>query len=322
MERHHLGARPVRRLGQTIQAGTIVASNIAASTITASLLAAGIVVAGIVDTTNVFANTYVATNAGGEFLAYDTSSPDHGAPGQRHRRGGRDRQRVQQFPRGPVRAAAHPPQPGQHPRRVRRRQPVFYTSSDGRLRYLAQTGANLVLDRCVLELTNYSMTTQTTPHILSGTLNYLGGEANVGSEYELELDGTITTPTGTPIPFTFSFFLDGVIFGAGAKVDLGAVMLQAGQTFAYTLRCRATVEATGAGGTCTVAFDGGINRMLVPLGNVQAGGGMTASPMHLSTVGNAFDTTANHSLAVYANWTGSPASGSAVTLRTRKTRRN
>jgi hypothetical protein len=44
--------------------------------------------------------------------------------------------------------------------------------------------------------------------------------------------------------------------------------------------------------------------------------------MCLSTINNAFDTTANHSLAVYANWTGSPATGSAVTLRTKKTRRN
>jgi hypothetical protein len=99
-------------------------------------------------------------------------------------------------------------------------------------------------------------------------------------------------------------------------------MLLAGQTFAYTLRCRATVEATGAGGTCTVAFDGGVNRMLVNLGNVQAGGGATSSTMCLSTINNAFDSTANHSLAVYGNWTGSPATGSAVTLRTKKTRRN
>ena len=116
--------------------------------------------------------------------------------------------------------------------------------------------------------------------------------------------------------------LDGVIFGAGSSIGLGAVMLQAGQTFAYTLRCRATVEATGAGGTCTVAFDGGVNRMLVNLGNVQAGGGLTTSTMCLSTVNNAFDTTVEPRLAIYGNWGVAPGSGSAVTLRTKKTRRN
>ncbi len=199
---------------------------------------------------------------------------------------------------------------------------LLYTSTSGRLRYISEAGANMVLDRSVLNLANKTMTTQSTPTVLSSSLSYLANEAAVGSEYELEIDGTITTPTSVDTQFVFSFFQDGSIFGAGSSVTLGAVMLTHGQTFAYTLRCRATVEALGGGGTCTIAFDGGTDRMLVAIGNIQAGGGMTGSPIHLSTVNNAFDTTANHTLAIYGNWASSNTGASAVTLRTKITRRN
>ena len=99
------------------------------------------------------------------------------------------------------------------------------------------------------------------------------------------------------------------------------MMLQ-GQTFGYTLRYRITIDTTGAGGSGTVACDGSIGRQGVNFGNVQAGGGMTATPINHIQVNCAIDTTVNHSLAIYCNWSITPGSGSAITYRTRKTRRN
>jgi hypothetical protein len=195
---------------------------------------------------------------------------------------------------------------------------VLYTSNSGRLRYLSSTGNDLVLDRCVLELTNYTMTTQTIPHILSGTINYLANEAQVGSEYELEVDGTITTPSGTTATFTFDLFVDGVAIDAGSKMQVGSVIIQTGFTYAFTLRLRLTVEATGAGGTVTFAADGEMTRKVAGIGNAQQ-----FTTLGNVTVNDAFDTTAAHSIAMYCNWGATVGTGhSAVAYRTRKTRRN
>ncbi len=152
---------------------------------------------------------------------------------------------------------------------------------------------------------------------MSSTLNYIGGEALVGSEYEIECDGTITTPGVTAVQFTFDYFLDGVAFNAGSKIVVGAVVLQPGETFAFTLRCRATVQTTGAGGTVNCALDGGMTQKVAGVGNNQ-----TICTLNNVVVNCAFDTTANHSLAMYCNWGGTPTSGSGITYRTKKTRRN
>ena len=302
----------------TIQAGTIVASNIAASTITAGLLAAGIVVSGIVDATNVFASTYVATNAAGEFLAYDGAAPATGhlinaIAGS----AGTDSQ-SNPYPIGfygqQLTLASQSSAPTAFSG-----SSILYTSSQGRLRYLSSTGNDLVLDRCVLELTNYSMGTQTIPHILSGTLNYLADEAQVGSEYELEIDGTITTPSGTSAQFAFDLYVDGAAFSAASSITVGTNIIQTGLTYAFTLRFRATVEVTGASGHCTVAADGSMTRKDFNVGNT-ANQFATLNDVNVNC---AFDTTANHSLAIYCNWSSTAGTGhSAITYRTRKTRRN
>jgi hypothetical protein len=162
------------------------------------------------------------------------------------------------------------------------------------------------------------MGTQTIPHILSSTINYIADEAQVGSEYEIECDGTYTTPAGTSATFTFDFFLDGVTLGSTATT-VGTVINQTGLTYAFTVRWRITVNATGAGGTVTVAVDGGITRKGVNIGGTTS---------QLATINNivasdAFDTTANHSLAMYCNWSSTVGTGhSAIVYRTKKTRRN
>ena len=300
---------------QTIQAGTIVAANIAASTIDASLIAAGTVVAGIVNATDVLANTYIATNAGGEFLAYDTTSPATGhlinavtgaagtdSAGNPYPAGSFSQQLTL-----PSLGSAPPPFTGSS---------VLYTSAAGRLRYLSSAGADLVLDRSALNLTNFTMTTQTTPHVMSGALSYLAGEAIVGSEYEVEIDGTVTSPAVTAVQFTFDLFLDGAALNAGSAIVVGAVVMQTGNTYAYTLRARATVQTTGAGGTVNCALDGGMTRKVSGVGNTSQ-----FTTLNNVVVNCAFDTTASHALAIYCNWGGSPTSGSAITYRTKITRR-
>jgi hypothetical protein len=102
-------------------------------------------------------------------------------------------------------------------------------------------------------------------------------------------------------------------------ITVGTVINQTGLTYAFTLRARITVNTTGAGGTVTIALDGGYTRKGTPVGS---------SSNQLATLNNivssaAFDTTSNHSLAVYCNWSSTVGTGhSAITYRTKKTRRN
>jgi hypothetical protein len=160
--------------------------------------------------------------------------------------------------------------------------------------------------------------TQTIPHILSGTINYLANEAQVGSEYELEVDGTVTCPSSNAVKFTFDLFVDGVAINASSNMAVGAVIMQVGFTYAFTVRLRLTVEATGAGGTVTFAADGGMTRKVSGIGNTSQ-----YTTLNNVTVNNAFDTTANHSIAMYCNWESTLGTGhSAIAYRTRKTRRN
>jgi hypothetical protein len=163
------------------------------------------------------------------------------------------------------------------------------------------------------------MGTQTIPHILSSTLNYVANEAVVGSEYELECDGTYTTPAGTSATFTFDLFVDGAAFGAGSATTVGTVINQTGLTYAFSLRLRFTVNTTGAGGNVNVVLDGGVTRKGVNVGGVAN----QFATVNNILVSGAFDTTANHSIAMYCNWGSTVGTGhSAIVYRTKKTRRN
>jgi hypothetical protein len=303
---------------QTIQAATIVTANIAASAITSALIAAGTVVAGIVDATQVKASEYDAFSAQGQFLAYDTSSPTTGHLTTSIAGGSGTDTASNAYPKGLYSQQLTLASQSSAPSAVSGSS-IVYTSSSGRLRYLSDAGNDLVLDRCVLDLTNFTMGTQTIPHILSSTINYLGGEAQVGSEYEIEVDGTCTTPTGTTAAWSFDVFLDGAQFTTGTNVPVSGVIMQTGLTYAFTCRYRITVNTTGAGGTVTIAMDGGLTRKGVQVG---------ASSNQLATLNNvvasaAFDTTSNHSIAIYCNWGSTTGTGhSAIVYRTRKTRRN
>jgi hypothetical protein len=320
-----------------IAANTITASQIASGTITAGLLAAGIVKAGIVDSTTITGATIVADGSSGQVLVYSGTPASGNLIGSWSGLGGADAS-SNAYPAGLGiesgglvlydQASAPATVTGAS---------TIYTSSSGRLRYKSQSGNDLVLDRSVLDTTNFSMGTQTAAQIMSSTINYLANEAQAGSEFEIEIDGTITTPssTTTSLPtYNFSFFIDGAGTGIN-NVTFGTVILSSNLTLAFCVRARLTVNTTGAGGTCDVIFDGGAviqfnGASQFNLGNSSpvhtgGGGGQGSTPLNQITVNKAFDTTANHSLAIYGNWgtsSGTSLSQSAITYRTKKTRRN
>jgi hypothetical protein len=321
--------------GANIAAGTISASNIASGTITAGLLSASIVVAGIVNGTTIQAALFLSTGSSGQMLAYSGTPAAGNLTNAIAGATGTDGL-GNSWPAGffghqltlADQASAPPAFAGSS---------ILYTSTSGRLRYIASNGNDLVLDRSVLDTTNVSMGTQTIAQRMSSNMSYLANEAQAGSEYEIEIDGTITTPSSTTssLPtYNFSFFIDGA--GAGINnVTFGAVFLSSGLTVAFCVRARLTVNTTGTTGTSDIIFDGGAviqfnGATQFNLGNSSpvhtgGGGGQGSTPINQITVNHTFDTTVNHTLAVFGNWgtsTGTSLNQSAITYRTKKTRRN
>lgn len=305
-------------------------SVIAASSITASLIAAGSIIAGkiaagAIDGMTITGATLIADGASGENLIYSGTPATGNLVGSWSGAAGTDGHSnayaagLEVHSGGLVLDSQ-----GSSPSAVSGASTI-YTSSGGRLRYLSAGGADLVIDRSALNLTHFSMTTSASPVVMSGALDYLANEAQTGSEYEVEIDGTITTPTSTSQVYQFSLFVDGAILtGTSNRIGLGLVMMESNpsETFAFHLRWSLSVEVTGAGGAVTAAASGGVNQILINLGNLQpTTGGMTGSPTNLVTVGNAFDTTSNHTIQVTGNWATAPGSGSAITYRTKITRR-
>lgn len=301
-----------------IQAGTITAESIASNVITAAQIIAGIVIAGIVDGTTITGAQFVAYGTTGEVLVYSgTPAPGNlvasvsGAAGN-DLNGNPYAQGIEIQQGGLILASqASPPAPVSGASEL-------YTSSAGRLRYLSSSGADVVLDRSALDLTNVSMGTSTTPVIMSRPLSYLAGEAVAGSEYEIEIDGTFTSGANSGIAFGFDLFVDGASLGIGANEAVGSVIVQTNRTYSYTVRYRLTVESAGSGGNCTVAMDGSVTIRGANAGNAQA-----FTCLNNIAVSGAFDTTSNHTLAIYCNWSGTTGTGaSAITYRTKITRRN
>jgi len=303
---------------QTIIAGTIVTANIAASAITSSLIAAGTVVAGIVDATQVKASEYDAFSTGGQFYAYDTSTPTTGHLTTSIAGATGTDSASNNFPKGLMSQQLTLVDQSSAPAAFSGAS-VLYTSSAGRLRYLSSSTVDVPLDRSSLDNTNVTMTTQTTPIIMSRTLSYKANEAIVGSEFEIEIDGRLLSPTNADgINYTFDFYVDGVALGGTTSITLGGVVFPRNIQNDFCLRGMLAVDTTGAGGTCTMCFDGGFSRQSVNLGNTA-----TTSAINRVAANQAFDTTANHSLAIYGAWSATTGSGhSATTYRTKFTRRN
>lgn len=196
---------------------------------------------------------------------------------------------------------------------------VIYMSSGGRLRYINNLGVDMVLDRAAINLQNFSMNTQTIPQQMSGNLAYVGGEGILGSEYEIQIDGTFTSPTGASSTFGFDIFKDGVSFGGGSPMVVGTVIVgSTGQTFTFCVKYRVILNALGVSANVNVAGEGTVSLSGANFGNAQ-----TFVCMNRITVTPTLDTTANHNLAIFCNWTSTAGTGhSAIVYQTRITRRN
>ncbi len=303
-----------------ILAGTIVASNIAAGTITAALLAAGIIKAGIVDATIIQAAEFlsVSTDTLPDYLAYQGSigagnlitsmAPAAGTDtvGNNYPNGIMAQQLtlVSQSGAGPPSFA---------------NSSVFYSSVLGRPRYISSVGDDSALERSQVSQTNVSMTTNTLATAISQPLTVQSGEANVGSEFEIEILGIITAPTGgsgwvsgnSTIPYTMQMMVDGSL--AGGAFTLGGVYLTGGGTFNFNAGWRLSVEATGSGGTATMTGWGTFLQQGINIGNSNAAGVNQAQAASSVGSGKAFDTTTSHTLKVFGFWGSTLMTGHHMT---------
>jgi len=307
----------------TILPGTVVAANIATATLTASLIAAGQVYAGFVDSTTVQALQFIASGTQGEFLAYA------GTPGAAtlatviSGRAGTD-------PYGTAFAEGVEVKQGglildnqsSAPAAVTGAS-LFYSGPSGRPRYLAQSGADLVLERSGVSTVQFNQGNVVTAQPMSGILAYLAGEAQVSSEYEIEIMGLATAPSTIANVQTLDWrlYMDGANFGGGFTI--GATVFSStatnSQPFAFTVRFVVSVQSTGAGGAVHIHSDGSMSATANKTTSDTANLGGDADAV-------AFDTTANHNWQIRAFWNGGTGSGAAgqglTTYRTKLVRRN
>jgi hypothetical protein len=194
---------------------------------------------------------------------------------------------------------------------------VFYSSTNGRPRYLSQAGVDNVLDRGTVNVSQFTQGNSVTPAIIGGPCNYEANEGTASSEYQLEIDGIITTSTVTPNTLIWGLAVDGTILGA--QFTVGASFLVINHTFEYTIRFRLTIIGQGSGGNCALTADGQITEQGQNQGNAGVSTPVGAQSMPTN---KAFDSTSNHTIQPYVSWGGAAASQTLTTYRTGLTRKN
>jgi hypothetical protein len=289
-----------------IRAGTVVAGNIAAGTITAALLASGIVVANIIDGTTVNAAQYISTGTQGEFLAY-SGTPGAGnlitslsgvagtdgfgnayAKGIEVHSGGLILDNQGSAP-GAVAGASS-----------------FYSSVAGRPRYLSQSGDDNILERGAVNVAPFTVGNTTTPTVCSGNLIYKGTAAsNQSSMFEIEINGAFHTGASVLQQVLFQLFVDGT--GTGNTITIGTAGLNANVFYAYSIRFRLAVLASGSPGTATMVIDGTFCQQSVPVGST------TNTEHALGTTNSSisFTSTADHTMQI-RGWFGNTSTSQEI----------
>lgn len=197
---------------------------------------------------------------------------------------------------------------------------VFYSSTAGRPRYLSQAGVDNILERGSVNVSQFSSSSvsATGPgSVIGAPLSYLAGEGAQSSDFEIEIDGLITTGSGTANVLTFGLGVDGSVLGG--QFAVGAVFLVASKTFAYTIRFRLAILLAGAGGNAFLSADGYIAQTAANLGNTNISFAVGANS---SGITKAFDSTTGHTIQPYAWWAGSSSGEILTTYRSRITRRS
>jgi hypothetical protein len=298
-----------------IAAGTITASQIAAGTITAAQLTAGIVVSGIVNATTIMGATLIADGSAGEVLVYSGTPASGNLIGAWSGSAATDSV-GNPYPQGLMaqgltltnQSAAPPAVTGAS---------SFYSSVAGRPFYVSSAGASAVMERSVVNLSQFTVGNTTTPTQISSPMTYSALEGNQSSEYEIEFIGVGTNYTGaTAGTLNFALYIDGS--NAGGQFTIGASAWASGRQFGYTVRFVLDILTAGSGGTALIHsvgwfYDQSDNRL--PSNSLVGGSTSSASI--------SFDTTSTHTIQAYAWWPTSAAVGqSLTTYRTKPGRRN
>lgn len=308
-----------------IQAGTITATQIQATTITAAQLAAGIVYAGIVNGTTIT----------GALIETASANPSVQMDGSRDSIFGYDGSSNLLFALAGASGTdffSHAYPAGLFSQQItlaNQSSPppafssasVFYSSVAGRPFYLSSAGASAALERSTVNVASFTAGNVTTPTIISAPLAYLANEGAQSSEFEIEIDGLVTTANTGQTARLLTFQLDVDASVLGGQFTIGAVFLPVGnKTFSYTIRFRLAIQTTGSSGTCSIAADG-------QMAAAGVNAGSTTSPVPTIAVGaqsgasKPFDSTANHTLQVYASWDTNSTGQSLTTVRTKVGRR-
>lgn len=296
-----------------IAANTIVAANIAANTITAAQLAAGIVYAGIIDGTEVRAQRFIGTNAAGEAFFYSGSAPAAGTLVNSIAGASGTDTVTNPYPSGFYGQQLTLANQSSAPTSFANSS-VFYSSLRGRPRYIMQTGDDSVLERGVVNVAQFTPSAgNTVAAQISAQIAYQPLEGSQSSQYEIEIDGLITCPSGgsgSGPTLTFGFAIDGTV--QGGSCTIGATVFGLGTVgFAFSVRSRLAILTTGTSGTVIMVTDGAIHRQATNAGNnlndnvpVGTNSGGTTKNM---------DTTIAHTFQIMSQWGSTPLTGHSIT---------
>lgn len=298
-----------------IAANTITASQIASGTITAGLLAAGIIKAGIIDGTSVSAQTYLCTGSTGEFLAY-SGTPALGNLINAIAGSAAGDSFGNNWPAGffgqqltlANQASAPPSFAGAS---------VFYSSVAGRPRYLNSAGTDAVLERSVINTSQFTVGNVTTPGAISALMNVLANEGDQSSEWEIEASGSASFGTAANHNLDFRLFKDGAAYAtAGTQLNamtLAAAIVGTGISIAFVVTFRVSYIGSSLANLEAQGFWRDQNATTLSATNAGVMGG---NAQNLS-----WDPTVSHTLEVRASWGTAQAGQSLTTFRTKMVRR-
>jgi hypothetical protein len=183
---------------------------------------------------------------------------------------------------------------------------IFFSTVAGRPAYKSSAGARNIIQRSDVNVTGFTLGNSTTLTAISSTLTYSANEGAQGSEYEIEVDLTLTTGT-TATALTFQMTDNGTAIGP--HIGIGATMLAISSTFFITLRARLVITNPGTL-AAAIYFDGGISKS-ANVGSESAFPVINAS-MQGTGAAISFDPTGSHALVLAAQFSATSTGQSCV----------
>lgn len=186
---------------------------------------------------------------------------------------------------------------------------VFYSSLRGRPRYVSQAGDDSILERSLIDVTQYSNNNGAGFLRISGDLLYLANEGAQSSEYEIETFGNGHNATVGPQLWTYALFADGL--NTGAQFSIGGAAFAANTPFDQYIRFVVSFQSSGIGGAAHI----------FGLGNLAANNANRSPSISIVGMANLdawpIDTTVAHTFEIRANWGASVAGQAMTTFRSK-----